>query len=403
MGRERYQDLTIEQAGLLWADDLRERLVSDGEDVLALIRDSQENEQRLKYPFLTDSSVVRFSPFTGHLFIPQWRSVATETFPDGRRAVKSFSQFAFLGKEEVDLVDLPQEKPLVELVLAEVDGLEPAIRQQAHILEKYQPSLAGEEVVQVEEAVAFIRQLADYFLIPGITKEQVDKLALNTFAFLKDADLLRVRDQAKKKMVEQLIAAAGLDSRGRVNPMISRVHLRSAYLQAVRREVVNQLVVDKYRGILRVLLLERSLSRWALASASQELDTLAGLSKRGHIAFEENGFSHRGQKEIVQEVVKRIAHGFLVLPRTQPYIAPARAAAISLLGCRSGKEENNFYLIASQFGPQFASQVLTDRPASQFIDQVDLGYLAFAKEKIAFAQQLLDKALEDNQLIFDVD
>ena len=406
MSAEGIRGRTIRETGERWASSLVDR-IWQGEPVITIIRNEEDYLRRLEFPSLSSAEGListfppLFNPSTGEIFIQQWRSVEVETL-DGKQAIKRPEGYRVLGKKVRDLAKLPVSIRVEELILARVEkGLEPAIRMASYILDSHTSLSSQAEVPKIQRAVAAIQDLSNRYLKGKITRENIKDLARETLASLETEGLLPVKDETKIKMVVQMTRALNLDSLGRLNPMVGQIHARSAFLKAIRRIVIAQQVVDKYSVVMRILLFERETSRWALKQAIKELDTLAGISKRGHVAFE--GIIEVNQLEIIKRLLAEIANKYLVLPVAVPYVGPARAAQALLTGRQPGSEEiTNRSLVEyhySHFEPDLDIETKVFSPDSA-IELIKQGNFLLAKEKIRIAYNLLKLSLQQHEQIW---
>jgi hypothetical protein len=127
------------------------------------------------------------------------------------------------------------------------------------------------------------------------------------------------------------------DSLGRVNPLVSRVLLRSAYLNTVSREVVTRLSREKSERVFELLLVERNMTRLMLGNTMEAIECYAGLGNE----FGEQLLTDPYYEENPREIANNDIHGLrddmkaivdigLKPVRVMPYIFTARLSEAML-------------------------------------------------------------------------
>ena len=184
--------------------------------------------------------------------------------------------------------------------------------------------------------------------------------------------------------MERLKKACQPDSRGRINNLVSRIRTQSAYVWAVRRLVVGSFVRRKHGENLNVLVYEREITHWALENASRQLESFLG-----HAAFRDPGKkASQSQGEIMIKVLKNITYSWMSLVRVAPYLAPTRAAAINLVGCREEKKEINRQVLDEEL----ADELFAMTPTTQLLSE---GRFAEAYFRIKRSYKVLRLVLKD--------
>ncbi len=123
----------------LWAvieKKRKERILQGLDKPIVIIKDTGEYERRRNLPTLSGTdriSDIRFDE-TGNLYTTWYQSKKTEVV-DGKRCLvnptdQSYILYPKRKRRENYLENLPQEKPVVELIFGESVILEEAIRQQ---------------------------------------------------------------------------------------------------------------------------------------------------------------------------------------------------------------------------------------------------------------------------------
>lgn len=334
----RIPDGGIEKTAKAWGEEKlrrtlgRERVPKRGSVVKVVDKETLSGPLKLPKLALQDRQVasVRFNPLSGEIFIPIWQEMEVNQGEDGSRFLEGADNFVQLrtGRErKVNLKNLP-ERPLRRLLMARCQNLETAIRQAFHIRERY----IEKEAEQLDKIWRQINKTWLEVLERKVTPESLGELATQTALVLEETSLTSARKTAKKNIEKRLIGVFERDRLGRVNPLIQRIKLRSAYLEAVGLEAFSVLVREKFGSIAGVLLMEREITRQALTDTIGALDTIMGFTKRGAIVFE-GGRPQRGEKEGLEISLKGIVR-LLSIPRVAPYLQTARVAGIALWGCR---------------------------------------------------------------------
>lgn len=344
---------TIEGDRDRWGESLRERMLAGEERGIRII--NKEREWVLSLPALSGhrfprAPEARLDPL-GRIYTSRWDP--KDVFPiNGKLTIESPQNYFHIrsrGERHVDLANLlavaTSSRPVVELIFGKIeDSIETAIRQQFHILEGYKPGTAAPELEQVKKAVAFAQSQSLRFIGEHFTKDNLGSLLDNVSYYLKEIGFLSpgIRQPEKKKMEKMLLRAFQLDKLDRVNPLVSRIRLRSAYLAGIKRMVASSLIIEKAEDNLRLLSWEREMTRWALEMALDDLANFVGLrGRRGPVAFWKKEVRvSEGEIKGMIKVLEYIAgkRGLLSVPRVVDYVGPAKLAAINLLGVSSVKD-----------------------------------------------------------------
>jgi len=378
--------------GEKWAEVRREKILSHPPSEAIRVT-SEETLQVFSFPSLAEGDegkyTVRFSPFTGKIYVPIWHHLPV--VEDGEKRFlenpSGLVQLRRLKEHRVDFGNLPPRE-VVQLYYLRLPSIEAAIRQQVHIMDKYQE---GKEVQQIESLMNFLN--FQFQATSGqITRDSLAALAEQTATFLVNSGFLTAVDPTKRRIAELLAEASQPDRLGRVNPLVARIRLRAAYLEAVRREMMPVLVSEKFISFLRILLMEREITRGIIEEAVGTLDTMVGITKRGAAVFEEerprySGGDIGGMEEVLRKVAVSLAR-----VRVLPYLPAARKAAINLVSCREEKKEPNREIIGDG-----ADELFSLYPV---VELIGLGYFQKAKERIQeLSYNPLIQVLEENKEI----
>jgi hypothetical protein len=337
---------------------------------------------------------LRFNPITGAIYTTRWTKL--ETFEDpatGRWSIEHPEDYTFISywSELPGPEDLPQSGKAIGLVAGEVwEGLEPAIRQQYHILEKYQPASLTAEPQALRRIFYWMDQTSQKFREGPITKDQLEQLSQEGAELITQASLTSAVDETKKKLAIMLAKATKPDSLKRINPMISRIRLRSALLAATRRIVTAELVRRKFSANLEVLVAEREFTRYNLEQACGELSAILHVLRQPR--QNSTQISEPDRKVLVSKI-RETAQEYLSFPRVAPYLIPARLAAIFLVGCKESKKELNRQVL----GEGIAEEVFSFMPATSLLQEGDIKE---ADRRISCASSILEEALRENDALF---
>jgi|GEM_PF-5153398 len=355
-----------------WSGDAAERIIAGLDRAVKIVRITPEYDRLQKLQSIsekTEPGDVRIDG-VGNIYTTRWR-VRETIEAGGHRQLVSISNHPHrvlspTDKEREYLRHLPRtvDVPVVELLFSGVDsGVETAIRQQCHILEGYQSreDVIGKEAGQAMSVVVKADELANVFIHKNMKNKDLVDLSLEIAILLEDKELINPKDPNKKKMKDMLARAAQEDSTGKVNPMISRIRLRAAYMAGVRRLTVNGLIRKKYNSNLHRLIYEREVTRWALERAVTQLEIIMG-----HVGFRKDTARTPLQACAISNLlVKSVAEEFLTIPRVKPYLAPARTAAILLNGCREDEKEENRAIL----GEEAAERLFNTKPVVLFLQK----------------------------------
>lgn len=389
---------TIEEVGAEMATDKARRMRFGQEPGFRYIR--TKNLDILELPRLTSGPVdlgrqsfqedLRFHPETGEIHTSHWRDIETLHDPDtGKRSLVNPENYTFLpyGTKAPIPEDLPKMGNAVEYVLSGVwEGLEPAIRQQYHILENYNPEYLSSEPQNMRKILHWIDDTSGRFREGKIGSEKLDELSQEAAELITQSSLSNAIDETKKKLSSMLSKSTRFDSAGRINPMVSRIRLRSALLASTERIVVSELVRRKFTSNLEVLIAEREYTRYHLERASRELGYVQE-SMHPEATSEREKFAHD---------VEEITLSYLRRPRVAPYLLPSRMAVNFLTGIRQEKKDANRRVL----GDQTAKDIYAFRPAAELLKSQNLEDYPIAQDRIRWAKSILDEALKLHEDIF---
>ena len=401
--REGGHKIPIENRGQEFAERLKQRMYSAQERTYPYIQIKYEDV--LKLPRLVSGGAefprrerfeedLRFNPITGAIYTTRWAKL--ETFDDprtGKRSVKNPEDYTFISDRSLlpDPEYLPKEGKVIGLVAAEVwEGLETAIRQQYHILEGYQPASLTAEPQALRRIFYWIDQTSQKLREGPITKDQLEQWSQEGVEIISQASLTSAVDETKRKLATMLARATQPDSLRRVNPMVSRIRLRSAFLATTRRIVTSELVRRKFSANLEVLVAEREFTRYNLKQADDELSAIPHWLKQPQ---EDPSRISETDRQVLATKIRETAQYYLSFPRVAPYLLPSRLAAIFLVGCKESKKELNRQVL----GEKIAEEVFSLMPATSLLEK---GEIKEAGRRISWASSVLEEVLRENNPTF---
>lgn len=311
----------------------------------------------LKWPKLVSQDgligSLRYNEISGEIGVPIWREEPV-SFDGEKRFLPEAEKLEQLrgGRErKVDFNNL-SDRRVVRLRMPKCGDIDTAIRQAGHIRERYS---VGTEAQQLEVIWREINQAWEKVLggREKVNEGNLDKLAEETAIVFRAQGLALAEKQAKTRIYDQLSGVFKRDSLGRLNPLVQRIRLRSAYLKAIELEAFAVLVSEKFTAIGGVLLMEREITRQSLSDGLKALDTVMGFTKRGAAVFQ-GGEPRKGEVEGLDQAL----YGVVLLlnrARVTPYLARARAAGIALWNCRPECVASNRAVIGDE-----AANVLLD-------------------------------------------
>lgn len=403
MSRE-HAGRSVEEMRGVWARRQVESIRSGKKDAVLIVRDTKEYRRRRALPSLAgeeSSSDIHFD-VEGNIYSSRWNVVDTEFDEDGKRRILDPENKAYIVlypwpvPRRKYTKNLPLDKPVMELKLPEMDSIEAAIRQQRHVLKRYSLEDVddlGEEIEFAQRVIGYLDRLSRRYLSGTVDAEKLQGLARETGNFLEKIGLFRPRDPDKRKVLAMLATANTKDSLGRVNPLISRVKARAAYIAIIRRLAKSGLILEKYDANKQVLTYERQITRWALTSAISH-DQL-GYYVLGH-SFLKSGYGGtQFQRQTLVEVIKTIVEGYLSVARVKPYRKVARESAINLVGVK--RENWNEDVVI--FGPHIADimhSIYRVRPVAELILEGDYNE---ARQKVERVVEDIREVLKENESI----
>ncbi|MCK4815685.1 hypothetical protein KA005_07945, partial [bacterium] len=225
---------------------------------LIIIESAKENfldlpiigPSNLGYPA---SWIPRYEEDTGAIITTKWRKGPTEINEKGKQTLKKSEGFSIIRKPEhvknVDLSSFPKCWSVIRLIPQRIEGgIEAAMRQQDGVRRDY-GIFGGIEQEKISDLFVEIQKLTEPFLHGGLSRSELTEVAEKTSVMIKELKLSKIKGSIYQRMINSLLRAGQEDRLGRVDPLISRTLLRSAYLDAVKREVMTRLSREKANNV----------------------------------------------------------------------------------------------------------------------------------------------------------
>jgi hypothetical protein len=354
----------------------------------------------LQYP---SSWVPRYDRDTGAIITTKWRTGTTETNVEGRQALKEPERFSVISKpkhaKNVDLTSFPKSWSVARLIPQKIeDGIEAAMRQQDEVRKDY-GVFGGIEQEKIAGLFVEIQKLTEPFLQGGISKNELSKVAEKTSMMIENLGISKVKGNIYERMINSLLRAGQEDRLGRVNPLISRTLLRSAYLDAVKREVLARLSREKANNVFNLLYVERFTTRALLENARDSIEKLAGLRKEpGHKVLTEDHYRKDPIKNISDEEISELRRDLKAIVKTNlrsvrvaPYLIIARLSEAMLLSPMYMKKKDKSAL-GKVIKRAYLNSALEMTSAEEYIMKRDP---ASAATRLRQVHSLINAVLED--------
>lgn len=215
---------------------------------------------------------VRFDPFTGEIYISSWRhkkSRNDETIHLDQGTI----QLGQRGKKP---------KGTLYLRWNRYPDIQTAVRGVGHIIERYGKD-GGDRVEGAKAAIGLVMEALPRFREERITEKELKEMTEKAEEVLAQAGFLDAQTPNRQRLTIQILAAFRKDSTGRVNPLISRTRLSSAWLKLIKELLFAGIAREKYGRILTVLLAEDEAERFSIGSARQAFRDL--LTSRNEMSL----------------------------------------------------------------------------------------------------------------------
>lgn len=271
----------IEAEREIWASRRRATFPETRADIFVIDR---EAEEFLRLPVL---GIPGSAPREGEISaFPLW--LPRVKMPEGAIYLSRWDEpktldpgryVAFGGRkysEGVDLTQVPQNWTKAWLIPGRYETVEDAIEGVEKIAD-YE-GVGGPAQRRVEHLFASLNSLSEAFLHEEITQLRLEGLSVQAESLLREHGLLQAKDKVWKKIADYVLRATSRDIKGRVNPMISRILARAAYLAAVHRELKQRAARQKALKLLFYLSEIQAEGISVLENGEQFLDNLGGFA-----------------------------------------------------------------------------------------------------------------------------
>jgi len=397
-GANFFKDKPVEMAGQELAS---RRRVEFGEKPLDLCLIKTADALYLNYPYLGRDET---SEESAKLWEPRVSSrdgsVITWRWKDPNPDRQEFSDYiAFAGRKLDEKFNYSQvsttwsKSILVPQVIKE--GIEKAMRQQNEVAHDYRELEA--EGARISETFDLLFESSSAFAVGNISQSELNGLAREAEKTFKAHGLLQSRDSIWQRVVKFTLDAMENDRRGRINPLVSRVRARAAFLAATEREMIGRSVGTKAEKVYERLAIVRAGIRADIEIATEVLDTICGFSG---LVVADNEVMREGKTTCTEEEAREIRRTLAVVSgdilgrvQPEPYLTLVISARSVLMGEKvygNDKEKAAILGILSKTG--YAS-FLKDSAA----DRLEQHLPRVAERRIFLAYSLLKRSLWDKK------
>lgn len=317
-----------------------------------------------QYPYLNENNnKIKFNPFTGEIYISTYRHNS-----------KGELQSQFPEKEIILMQRgrIPSQEIFQRW--NQYPDVECAIRSAEHVLERYGKE-EGDMVKNTLGVIDLTKRLLTKFESGEVSKENIEKIAQETLQELNTFGFSSAEKPIRQKLALQITNATGKDSLDRVNPLISRTRLASAWLKAIRELLVAKKIREKFYAVSMDLLSERSNERFCLNQVAILIQDILQNQNITELKSKIDGLREFSLFYLTPEKIK-----------AAPYRRPALLARYYLFGAKNESERN--LAIAISTDKQEAVNLLTLLP----IDKV-LANALFKKNTQQEIQERLTESL----------
>ena len=214
-------------------------------------------------PYLNENNNrIRFNPFTGKIYISTYR-----------HSSKNESQHQQFEGEIILMQRGKSPSREVSQRWNQYPDVECAIRSAGHVLDHYGKE-KGEMVENTRGVINLIKRLLTEFESGEVNKYNIEEIAQETSLELTLLGFSNAEKPIRQKLALQITNAAGEDKLGRLNPLISRTRLASAWMKAIRELLVAKKVREKFSAVTIDLLWERAIERFCLSQATVSIQDM---------------------------------------------------------------------------------------------------------------------------------
>ena len=268
-------------------------------------------------------------------------SVITWRWGSRKTGGGDYSDYIPIGGRKLDAKfnygEIPPGWTVAVLVPQKVKGgIEAAMRQQNEIAHDYGKEV-GPEKARVDETFDLLYETSSAFAMGDVTSESdLSELAATAENHFKIHGLLESNDSIWQRVVTYTLKATQKDKINRVNPLISRIRVRAAFLAGTEREMIARSASDKAENVYYHLALIRAGIRLKIKMAADTLDDLCGFSPgklaQDPVMLEGSATSTTEQGREIGQYLETISNDVLAKIQPAPYLLPATIARIILTG-----------------------------------------------------------------------
>ncbi len=313
---------------------------------------------------------------------------------------RDFSGYTAFAGNKIDSKFKYSEIPVswkVAVLVPQVvkDGIEAAMRQQDEIAHDYRAGV-GPEADRVDETFDLLFNISAVFAAGEIEDQsKLNLKAREAESVLRDNGLLESKDEIWRRIVNFTLDATKEDRMGRINPLVSRVRTRAAFLAATEREMIGRSVGTKAEKVYQHLAIIRSGIRAKMQMAVDTLDDIYGLTRRRvakDIAMRERKITCSTEESLdLEQYALTVANEVLRGIQPAPYLVPVTAARIILAGEKAYKNGQEEITVRRILGGNDYIKFLNDSAARQARERKPL----VVEPRVRLAHDILKQSLND--------
>jgi hypothetical protein len=395
-GADFFRGISVEMGGQKSGS---KRRIEFGETSLDLCLIKLGQAGYMSLPFLgrekSDKSVDLWEPRVD----PMDGSVITWRWENRKKDKEDYSDcVAFAGRKigfKFNYNEVPGDWTLATLVPQRIkEGIEAAMRQQDELVHDYKND--GPENLRVDETFDLLYETSGAFVMGEVNgQDDLKSLAKMAEEHFKVHGLLESNDPIWQRVVTYTLKAVEKDSLNRINPLISRVRARAAFLAGTEREMIARSAGTKAEKVYRHLEVVRAATRLKMRMAIDTLDDLCGFSRgklaQDQVMFEGSETSTTRQGWVLEQYLKVISNDVLRSIQPAPYLVPATAGRVILTGETAFKINDD---------KQAVLEILEGRGYLKFLDSSAVRWLRekrplVARTRMLLVYRLLKQCLED--------
>jgi hypothetical protein len=307
-----------------------------GSESVQIVHENPEKAPIAQLPRLLSDRRIRVDPLTGYVYTLSYRD-------PGQKDI------THLITEENTVYQRGESPKKVSLQRPNrYHDIESAIRSMEHVFDKYERH-DGSEVGKTKKAVEVMRRILPEFRGNTPSEERLAEISEMAIRELTAAGFTNAEKIIKQDLAEQIIRATQVDVLGRVNPLISRSVIASAWVKTTRELLFEKKVREKYSYLYALLSNEREMERFYLVQAVRGgIDNISARGEKNH----EAGNAIRNFEHFSRQYL-----GFRI--NVNPYRGPAMYTHVSLFGPRF---EGQIQILRAYAGNEETANILTIRP-----------------------------------------